>query len=121
MKLVIGATEYPLGNINEATLDDLMMLRKQTGLGMKGLREKLQLLDKFDDPEDILDDPDALLAMGALVWLARRKAGEVLTLEQACDFPLHEMQFVEEPDDVAVADDVDPKSSTGSSEGSTTT
>lgn len=118
MKLVIQGTEYPLGNINEATLDDLMALRKQTGLGVKGLRQRLDAMSSIEDSEDVLDDPESLLAIGALVWLARRKAGESLSLEQACDFPLAELEFID--DEPQQADgDVDPKSVDGSSNDST--
>lgn len=120
MKLIIGTTEYPLSNINEASLDDLMQLRKQTGLGVKGLRNQLQSMGDLDE-DDLLDDPDSLLAVAALVWLARRKAGESLTLEQACAFPLSELRFASEPDDEVVGGDADPKSGSGSIEPSTPT
>lgn len=119
MKLIISGVEYPLENINEASLDDLMQLRKQTGLGIKGLREQLATFSDGDDPESVLDDPDKLLALGALVWLARRKAGEKLTLEQACAFPLSEMEMLDDED--AQVGEVDPKSLPGSGEPSTTT
>lgn len=120
MKLIIGDVEYPLANINEASLDDLMALRKETGLGIKALRQHLDAVSTLDS-DDVLDDPDALLAIGALVWLARRKAGERLTLEQACDFPLAQLQIVDDGEAVTEVDDVDPKSDSGSDSPTTTT
>ena len=38
-----------------------------------------------------------------MIWLSRRKAGERLTFEEACDFPLEELEFVDDdPEPVAV-------------------
>ena len=122
MRLIIGTAEYPLANINDASLEDLMQLKQMTGIGMKTLRVRLEGLSQFADPEDVLDDAESLIALGALVWLTRKRAGEKLSFEDACKFPLSELSFAADPEDgLADEGDVDPKSAPGSDTDSTTT
>ena len=68
-------------------MSDLLRLQKDTGLTRKDLRlmrERVAALPQ----DEIEESEDALILTAVTVWLARRKAGEQLTMEEACDFPL---------------------------------
>lgn len=102
MKVRIGERSYDLAGLDHAHLSDLIALKRETGLGVVAIQEGLAGLGS-----DVLTD-DGLVALGALVWLTRRRAGERLTLEQACDFPLDDLEFISEPDDPEVVELPDP-------------
>lgn len=91
MKIVISGREYRAISSDEATLADLLALKSATGLSQRDLRALGEIAEG--------DDDNAILLTGILVWFARRRAGERLTLEEACDVPLAEIEFVEEPGD----------------------
>lgn len=97
MKLIISGTEYDVGNIGKASLADLMALKSQTGMGVAALREGLANAKRLKDLA--LDDEQALLALGALIFLTRRRAGEKVSFEEACSFPLDELEVVAEDGD----------------------
>lgn len=104
--LVIGETKYPLDEaMARPTLNDLVALKVQTGMGMKSLKAGI---DRFDalggDIEAISEDVAVLDTIRALVWLVRRVAGERLTFDEANDFPLDELSF----EGVEEAPDEDP-------------
>jgi hypothetical protein len=100
VKIKISGAEYDIAELGKLSLFDLLELKKQTGLDVDGLQEV------FKDAEDgdgssVLASEEGLTAFGAMIWLSRRKAGERLTFEEACDFPLEELEFVDddpEPD-----------------------
>jgi hypothetical protein len=102
MKIKIQGKEYPMASIGKATLFDVMEIKKATGMTIGEVEEHLTAMST-DSSEgtgaEMLSNPEALIALGALIWLTRRRAGEHLTLEQACDFPLDEMEFVAEEGD----------------------
>jgi hypothetical protein len=114
MKLRIEGKDYDVAEIGRLSLLDLLELKKQTGMDVDRLQEVFaeaqQRQDEAPDDEEgamsILGTEDGLIAFGALIWLSRRKAGErSLTFEQACDFPLEELQFVDdEPGEVEPPD-----------------
>jgi hypothetical protein len=109
MKIKIQGTEYEMASIGKATLFDVMEIKKQTGMTIGEVEEHLTGVANSGDDETngaaLLSNPEALVALGALIWLTRRRAGEVLTLEQACDFPLDEMEFItEDGDETPVGD-----------------
>lgn len=82
---------YSFDSLDSLTLLDLIAVKQQTGLGLKDLQAGLQ---QGEDGE-----PD-MLAFSALVWLARRKAGEKhLSFEQAVDFPLADLRIENEQAD----------------------
>lgn len=102
MKIVISGKEYPVATQNDATLADFVALKDATGLTRKDLRELGERVSKMTEAE-AEDSEDAMLATGVTVWLTRRRAGEHLTLEEACDFPLAQLQFIVEPGDAIAA------------------
>lgn len=95
MKIVIQGTTYPLV---EATLADHLALKAATGLSRADLEDLHARVRALDERERNRSD-EALLLAGITVWFARRRAGEQLTLEQACDVPMSEVEFVREPGD----------------------
>ena len=105
MKIKIGIKEYEMASIGKATLFDIMEIKKATGMTIGEVEEHLTTLgSNGEDPdetgEELMSNPEALIALGALIWLTRRRAGERLTLEEACDFPLDELEFIEEESDL---------------------
>lgn len=95
MKIIIEGTTYPLV---EATLADHLALKAATGLSradLEDLHKRVRALNEHDRNRS----DEALLLAGITVWFARRRAGEHLTLEQACDVPMSAVEFVREPGD----------------------
>jgi hypothetical protein len=104
VQLIISGHAYDVASVGKLTLLDLLDLKKQTGLDVDSLQAGLTSMDGKEGVE-ALSDERSLRALGALVWLTRRKAGESLTFEEACDFPLDEFEMVLEDDD-PVAEEV---------------
>jgi hypothetical protein len=95
VKIIIQGTTYPL---LEATLADHLALKAATGLSradLEDIHQRVRALSEYDRNRS----DEALLLAGITVWFARRRAGENLTLEQACDVPMSEVEFVREPGD----------------------
>ena len=63
-----------------------------------------------DDLDTLVLDADLLEAVLVLIWMARRHAGENMTLEESGSFPVDELEFVGED----VPPEPDPKEQTGS-------
>lgn len=107
MKFTINGVEYDVeAGASKATLQTLYVMKTKYGIGVKQLVEMSRKFKTFENPLDILDDPDAFNAFRAMIWLARTHAGEKLTLDEACDFPLDQMVFTT-PD--ADPEEADPK------------
>jgi hypothetical protein len=102
MLLIIQGREYPAAAIEDLSITDLMAVKKQTGMDMAGMQELLTRLSERAPQLDsgaALDDDD-LIGLALTVWIARRRAGEKsLTMEEAADFPLRELEFRSEPGD----------------------
>lgn len=97
MKFMIGDKEYDAEEgLSKVSLHTLYELKVKTGIGMKTLAQMAQRLGQFDDPMDVLDDKDAFRALMIVVWLARRYAGEHLSLEESSSFPLEDFKLVVE-------------------------
>lgn len=106
---VIHGTRYPIADIGSATLFDLIDLKKQTGLGVRDLERNLADFATIGEEgatfatfEDALGSEAHLLAFAALLWLTRRKAGETgMTVREAADIPLEEIDFEDDDADEA--------------------
>lgn len=104
MLLEINGKRYPMVTADEATLADMIAVKRQTGVSVKELQDMVQLFDGLDEAEQekVLDEnPDeGMLVFGIAVWLSRRAAGETdLTLEEACAVPLDQIRQIAEPGD----------------------
>ncbi len=101
MKLIVDGTKYPLQEaIQGATLRNLYILKVQTGIGIKSLRDAFKRMQdsapksgETADPLDFLESEENLLALQAMVWLCKRHAGEQVTVSEANDFPLSRIGF----------------------------
>ena len=95
MKISIQGTLYDVAEVGRLSLLDLMELKKQTGMNVEDMTEPLANAEG----DSLISTNEGVMALGALIWLTRRKAGErELTFEQACDFPLDELDVV--PDEL---------------------
>lgn len=109
MKLIVAGKKYPLQEaIQGATLRNLYVLKVETGIGIKSLRDTFARMQdnapkdgSKADPLDFLEDAENLLALQAMVWLCKRHDGEHVTVADANAFPLSQMGFESEPADVA--------------------
>lgn len=112
MKFTINGVEYDVeAGASKATLQTLYVMKTKYGIGVKQLVSMSRKFKEFENPLDILDDPEAFNAFRAMIWLARTHAGEKLTLDEACDFPLDQMVF-STPD--VEDEDADPKATADS-------
>lgn len=98
MKIIIQGREYAAVADDSITLADLVVLKAQTGLSRADLFDLFESVKGLSEAQMQRSD-EALLIAGVSVWLARRHAGEQLTLEEACDVPMGEVEFVREPSD----------------------
>ena len=100
MKIIVDGTAHDLTEVlNTSKLIDLLELKRETGLGMRTLTGTLPAMGRYKHPSDILEDEAMLQALIALVWLARRRAGERLTFEEAGQLDLEKLVFEVEDDD----------------------
>lgn len=94
----IGDTIYTTAALDEISLRDLMLFDSQAAdMGLKVRWNDIQrVAGEMTDLDDTQagSHPDALLLTGVTIWAARRSAGEDVTLEQAVDFPLAQLQFL---------------------------
>lgn len=98
MKIIIEGRTYQAASPDDAQLSDLVALKRDTGLSKKDIRELGERVEAMSEDE-AEDSEEALLSLAVMVWLTRRKAGEFLTMEQACAFPFNELQFIPEDGD----------------------
>ena len=118
MKIAIAGREYSVSALNKASLSDLLALKRASGLALKDVQAGFERLQAFAEDEslsptdramEIISDESVLLALGAMIFIARWKAGEKLGFEEACDFPFDELDILAEPaDEVEPAEVADP-------------
>lgn len=110
MKFLIEGREYDLKNgISKATLYTLYELKCKYGIGIKSLVAASKKMGAVSDPMDFLEDEQTFQTFLAVIWLARRYAGEKLTLEQANDFAMDSITVEQEDGD---EETLDPKGQT---------
>jgi hypothetical protein len=98
MKLKIEDKVYDIGAaLARPTLFLVREMKIRTGFGMKSLMEAAEGFEGKTGPE-IMDDEQLLGALIAMIWLARRSAGEQLTFEEAGSFDMNALEYVEDPD-----------------------
>ena len=103
MKLEIAGKQYDIAEgMQRADLYTLFELKSKYGIGIKSMLAAAQRFEEIEDRFAILEDEDLFRTFLAMIWLARRYAGEKLTLEEANSIPLDGLKFVaEEGDEVA--------------------
>lgn len=95
MKLIINGKQYAGVSLDQATLADWIALKTATGLSRADLIEQAKACEGLT-VEELGQRDEAILLTGISVWLSRRHAGERLTLEEACDVPMTDIEFVAE-------------------------
>jgi len=101
VKIIIEGKEYDLtAALQRPTLFLVREMKIRTGYGMKSLKEQSERFKGLTE-DDFLEDADLMGAFMAMIWLARRTAGENLSLEAANSFDFNEMQWA--PDEPAIA------------------
>ncbi len=114
MKLKISGKLYdPEAGASKVTLQTLLVMQRDYGINMVQLAEGAKRMQAIKNPNEVFGDPEMLEAFLVMVWLARRYAGEEMTLEESSAVPIDELELVmedgDEPGPVA-----DPKEQTGS-------
>lgn len=100
MMFSIDGKEYDaLMGLAKVSLNTLYELKTKTGIGMQTLMGMAKKMQAFKDPNEILEDKDAFQAFRIIIWLARKHAGEDLSIAQANDFPITDLLLIGEPED----------------------
>jgi hypothetical protein len=106
VKLEIDGKQYDLeAGMARSDLYTLFELKSKYGIGMQSMLKAAQRMEGLD-PMELLEDAELFQMFLAMIWLARRHAGEKLTLEEAASIPLTELRVVNEEEEVA--DPADP-------------
>lgn len=115
MKLVIDGNTYDIETaITQATLKNLLAMQRQskTATGFEVSLVSIQemwervgklLQDPKFDQRTLIKDADFMVNMAGVMFLARRKAGEELTFDQASDVTWNGYSI--EPDDDEVVEE----------------
>lgn len=99
MLFIIQDREYAADSIQDASITDMLLIKRQTGFSMDAVQAALE--DLAEKPITELDEA-GLVALAVMIWIARRKAGERdISIEQAADFPLRDLEIRHEPGDAA--------------------
>jgi len=99
-RLVVGGVEYDLFEaIQEASIRDLILLKKDGGVSVKSIVEAFNALSESADPLDVFDSVDALEAFAGLVFLCKRKAKENVSFEDAASVSFASVKFGDDEDE----------------------
>lgn len=115
MKLIINEKPYDLDEaVSEASLGDLYVLKTKLNVSVKTINKTFEslaeLVERDDfDPLDLLDDADLMLNLQGMVWLARRKAGEIISLHEAGNIPFNAVRIEGDEEDEVEEPAIDPK------------
>ena len=136
MKFVINGDEYEAASLERVTGALALDLPRQAGLGLQQLARLLEESDRLAFTADgsvevlspkeaktpegaaringraILDSEPHLRALLAFLWVSRRLDGDrTLTFDQACDFPIVDLEVIgDEPEEDETPDPTRPGS-----------
>lgn len=111
MRISIGGATYPLSKLDDLTLIQLIRLERESaeaGRPMKwrDLRDMIERVGSLAQ-DQVEEDDDFLWYVGLVVWASRVSSGDTVTLAEALDFNLSELDFI--PDEgETMPDVVDP-------------
>ncbi len=113
MLIHIGENTYSATDgIREASLNDLYYIKLKTrdeehptGVSLITLKAYLAEFQKVTTGAELVDNLDALMGLRCLVFIARRHAGEKVTLEEANDFQLSQLSFEREESDAELLEE----------------
>lgn len=103
----LGKKIYTTAAIDEISLRDLMLFNAQAeamGLNTSFAEIEVSLVEisglvEAGKTQEIAGRRDLLVVIGATVWAARRTAGEDVTLDEATNFPMKQLVFLDNPED----------------------
>lgn len=113
-KLKVGGVVYDMETaIPKTSLQTLLVMKRDYGYTMPMIVKLSSKLEKLTDPMAVLEDEELLQGFLIIIWLARRHAGEDVTLEDSSNrVILDEIEMVEPDPEPEAAED--PKEQTGS-------
>jgi hypothetical protein len=119
MKFLINGNEYdPVLGLQKVTLQTLFELKVKHGISVRDLQTAARKMDDIKDPMQLLEDVEAFQTFMVIIWLARRYAGEKLSLAEAnSDFGLADLEIVHEETDEPEAAALPPKTKRASGPG----
>lgn len=118
-KLKISGVVYDMETaIPKTSLQTLLIMKRDYGYTMPMIVKLSSKLEKLTDPMAVLEDEEMLQGFLIIIWLARRHAGEDVTLEESSNAViLDEIEMVEDDEAEPEAAAADPKEQTGSEAG----
>lgn len=101
MRFTLGGREYDVASVQDVTLRDTLVLEAQMReLGREmtwpDLTTMIVKLSTIEDPQARAAHPDAMWSLAVTIWASRRAAGEDVTVAQAADFRMSDLQWVDE-------------------------
>lgn len=118
MKFEINGKRYdPIEGVRGVSLQTLYELKVRHGVGVKDLQQNARKMEKVKDAAEIFEDAEAFKTFMVIIWLARKHAGETMTLEEAnSDFGMKDLLVVREEGDAPLSEEpaIDPKAQAAS-------
>lgn len=118
-KIIISGVAYGLDDsLGRASLGDLYTLKLKLGVSVKTITTTFQKFGELGEnedfsPLDLLDDAEVIRNLQGIVFLARRKAGENISVEDAGAVSFMDIEFELDDDDAEAAAEA-PKAPTDS-------
>jgi hypothetical protein len=121
MKLIIGDKKYDVHeSIQHVALGDVLQLKKQSAADgeppvtvktIQATFTRMREVTKTEgfNPVDLLEDDDFLRSMIGLIFVARRRAGEDITFEDAANTPFDSFHLDTDGDEEEESEEADPK------------
>jgi len=100
VRFKIGDKVYDTATVDEISLRDVVSFNSQAaemGLGVTWADVERIATEAADRKASDEAHPEALILFAVTVWAARRIAGEDVTLDEALDVPLKDIEIVEAP------------------------
>lgn len=102
-RLRIGGKVYATDSLNDISLANLLIFKSQahpyTWADVQRLAAELDEMDEDEAGAAFEREPEYMLPLGVMVWLARKAAGEEPDFWKAIDIPATAVSFVPEPGD----------------------
>lgn len=103
MRFSIKGKVYDAATLDDVTLRDTLVFESQMAelgrpMSWGDLLDLVAHLATIDDPTKRGKHPDATWSLAVTVWASRRMAGENVTISEAADFRLTDLEWVTEPD-----------------------
>lgn len=98
-RISIGGKVYETRSVDKISLKDLVTFRSQAAdLGLDTSFSQVEAMIALPVAE-LEAHPDNLLALAVTVWATRRVAGDDVTLAEAIDVPMADIQWLPDPED----------------------